>query len=318
MYPQSTVQKIGNRLMVDTGDIGKTILLSGTGRSGTTWVEEVINHDNSYRIIFEPFTGRKLDILVGWENKQYLRPSNRDAAYLKAARAILSGKIKSPAIDHLNHRYFARRRIVKDIRTNLLLGWIKENFPQIPIILLLRHPCAVANSKLQLGWGCDLVELFRQTDLVTDFLSPFRERIDAAVDLFDRHILLWCIENYVPLSQFAPGEALVVFYERLVLSPEEHIPRIMDHVGRPYSNDVIAMTKKPSAFARPHSTVFSGEDPLRSWEKHISRSQRKRAADILSWFGLDKVYGADSLPCVSENEALASFSLRPGEPDGPA
>ena len=33
---------------IDTGKKNSTIFLSGMGRSGTTWISEIINHDNSY------------------------------------------------------------------------------------------------------------------------------------------------------------------------------------------------------------------------------------------------------------------------------
>jgi hypothetical protein len=72
----------------------------------------------------------------------------------------------------------------------------------MPIILLLRHPCAVVASRLALGWKDNLFETMEQEDLVEDFLLPMETRIRAASDGFERHLFLWCIDNYVPLRQF--------------------------------------------------------------------------------------------------------------------
>ena len=52
------------------GDPGKTVFLAGTGRSGTTWLAGLINHDQSYRDVFEPFHPGKVEALGGF--KSYL------------------------------------------------------------------------------------------------------------------------------------------------------------------------------------------------------------------------------------------------------
>jgi hypothetical protein len=46
----------------------------------------------------------------------------------------------------------------------------------MPIILLLRHPCAVVASRLALGWKDNLFETMEQEDLVEDFLLPMETR----------------------------------------------------------------------------------------------------------------------------------------------
>jgi len=43
----------------------KTVLLAGTARSGTTWVQEMINFDGSYRVLFELFHSKEIEALAG-------------------------------------------------------------------------------------------------------------------------------------------------------------------------------------------------------------------------------------------------------------
>jgi hypothetical protein len=301
------IQTIGNRFLIDTGDYQNTVFLAGTGRSGTTWVEEVINHDNSFRVIFEPFSIRKLGLLKGWKDKQYLREENMEPLFVDAAREILNGNVKAEAIDHFNFRYIARRRIVKDIRANLLLRWMKRHFPEMPIILLLRHPCAVASSKLELGWDTDLDSFLCQEDLVEDFLAPLAARIGDTEDPFDKHIFMWCIENYVPLCQFDRGEILVLFYEHLCLEPRREIERIMSFIGERFSIDAVEKSRRPSLFSRKHSAVLSGGDPVSAWMKKISENQTERAISILRTFGLDRVYGPGPVPLLTGEDILDVF-----------
>src|SRR5829696_6063462 len=116
------------------------LFLAGSGRSGTTWLSEIINHRRGYRYVFEPFNPREVGPFEHFNTKQYLRPDDQREEFLEPARLALTGGLRDPWTDRFNGRIVARRRLIKDIRANLLLGWIRANFPGMPIILLLRHP----------------------------------------------------------------------------------------------------------------------------------------------------------------------------------
>jgi len=296
------------KIYFDIGDYRRTIFLAGTGRSGTTWVQDVINYDGSYRIMFEPFHSKKNMLLTEWNYRQYLRVDNHQQKFLKPATVILSGKIRDPWVDKYNKRIFVSKRLIKDIRANLILKWIKENFAQIPVILLLRHPCAVASSKLKLGWDTHLDDFLRQAELMQDFLNPFKKEILAAKDIFDKHIFMWCIENYVPLRQFREGEILVIFYEDLCVSPKKNINEIMDFLGEKAPTNLPELLEKPSPTSRVDSAVVSGTNLLEAWNKNISDQQVSRAFEILEFFGLQQLYGREGMPLLEGKEALKLFS----------
>ena len=70
-------RRFGMRLVIDRDrDYRSSVLLAGTGRSGTTWVSEIINHRNEYRYVFEPFNHQKLRIAQPFGPKRYLRPDD--------------------------------------------------------------------------------------------------------------------------------------------------------------------------------------------------------------------------------------------------
>ena len=226
------LQRYRRRFFVDAGDYRNTVFLAGTGRSGTTWLENIVNHDNGFRVMYEPFHSVRVPLLKGWRYRQYLSADNRDRRFLEPAARILGGSVRNGWIDQLNGRFIARKRLIKDIRANLILKWIKRHFPEIPIVLLLRHPCAVAQSKVKLGWETHLDEFLLQPDLVNDFLAPVHDAVKGARDVFDRHVVMWCVENWVPLRQFAPGEILVVFYEDLCTRTWQATESVLSFVGR--------------------------------------------------------------------------------------
>jgi hypothetical protein len=287
-------------------DLGKgnhrsSVFLAGSGRSGTTWLSQIINHRRRFRYVFEPFNPREVVPFAHFRTKQYLRPDDRREEYLEPARLALTGGLRDPWIDRFNGRIVARRRLIKDIRANLLLGWMRANFPGMPIILLLRHPCAVVTSRLALGWRENLSETMEQQELVEDFLLPMEPEIRAAQGDFERHLFLWCIDNYVPIKQFGPGEVHLTFYENLLARPEEELQSLFTALGEDFDERVYEIMGRPSPLSRKNAP-----DPsLEGWRSHVSDHQLERAVEILRLFDLDHLYyGARAMPDPSGAYAL--------------
>jgi len=287
--------------------IDASVLLAGSGRSGTAWLQELINYDLSHRILFEPFHPEKIDLLKDWNHSQYLRPNNQSNTYYGPAHTILSGDIRHEWIDARSRVLTPHRRIIKDIRTQLLLKWIQHHFPEVPIVMLLRHPCAVAHSRSVLNWDARLDGYLGQDELMADYLQPFRKVIEGAHTPFEQHITAWCIENLVPLKQFSAGEMLVVFYEHLCLRPEREIRRIFTYLGRAYSPQVLAAARRPSALSRNHSSILNGADPVEYWRESINEEQINAAWEICRLFGMQSLYGKGNLPLLDGRQALELF-----------
>ena len=275
-------------------DHRSAVFLAGSGRSGTTWVSEVVNYRRDHRLVFEPFDPERVPLCRNFRRKQYLRPDDRREEYLDPARRILSGGLRNTWTDRFHRKFIARRRLVKDIRANLLLGWMRANFPGMPIILILRHPCAVAASKLALGWKDNLASVMDQEDLVEDHLKPFESEIRAANTDFERHVFLWCIENYVPLRQLSPDDTHLVFYEELLSYPEKEILSLFSFLGRDFDDRVYETLDRPSPMSRRGTTA--GDLIPGGWRGVVDESMMKRAVQILSLFGLDRIYGEGPMP----------------------
>lgn len=292
--PRRVLNRLASPLYLDLGgDHRDSVLLAGSGRSGTTWVSEIINHQRDYRYVFEPFHPGKVGLVRDFGWKQYLRPDDLREEFLEPARRIVSGRVRSLWTDRFHRRFVARRRLIKDVRANLLLGWMRANFPGMPILLLFRHPCAVAFSKMKLGWPSRIEEVLGQPELVEDFLEPFVDRGRAAKTDFEQHVFVWCVENYVPLKQLRRGEAHLLFYENLLREPEDALRVLpathgvsLDNVG------VMEKAKRPSSTSRKGSLVVGGS-PTGGWRHELRPDQVSRAAEILGLFGLDSVYGAE-------------------------
>lgn len=281
-------------------DYKKTIFLASSGRSGSTWVSNIINYKNKYRYMFEPFHSNYVDICKDFNYRQYLRSDNSKREFLEPAEIILSGRIRDKWIDRFNRKLICGDRLIKDIRANLLLKWLKSNFPEMKIVLLLRHPMAVVNSRLKLDWGPTLKFFLSQEDLIEDYLEPFMREIKNAQSGFEKQIFSWCIENYVPLKQFKKDEVHVSFYEDFCARPEETIGTLFDFLGVEFNSKIMNMLHIPSPEVRAESAILTGENLIEKWKKNYETEQVKKAIEMLSLFGLDDIYSEDAIP-VSKN-----------------
>jgi hypothetical protein len=295
------VQPLISPLYIDYNpDYRAAIFLAGTEKSGTTWISDIINYRREYRYIFEPFWADRVDLCQSFGPRQYIRPDDDNPAWLGPAKAILSGRIRNSWTDKYHRRFVARQRLIKDIRANLFIKWIHCHFPAVPIILLLRHPCAVVRSHLRRTHLHPKLEPFLvQKELMEDHLAPFREAMEAAQTDFEKYVFRWCIETYVPLKQFKHGEIHLAFYEDFCVSPKTEIDRLFAFLDKPYGQDVYKHLRTPSPVARTESAIVSGGDLIDGWRRQISPEQTAHAVEILGLFGLDKIYSQDSMPNAS-------------------
>jgi len=279
-------------------NINNTILLCGTGRSGTTWLSSIINYNNEFRDMFEPFYPSMVRQVRGLYYKQYIRPENDKYKQLYLANKILTGDIRSLWVDRFNRKVLPKKRLIKDIRVNLMLGWIRENYPHLPIVLIMRHPCAVAVSKVRLNWESNVTCYTNQDELVKDYLDDFLIKINRLKTDFEKHIAVWCIENYVPLRQLKKDDIYVVFYERLCVDPGGEVRKLFEYLDIPYENSVLREMSRPSHMSKAHSAIVNKQNILNNWKKYVSVDDINAAMELVKLFGLDDIYCEDVLPCT--------------------
>jgi len=301
----------------DLHDSRKSVFLAGSARSGTTWLQDIINYDNEFRILFEPFHPENGELFRTWKPSQYLRVGNKSPIYLDPMKDLLQGKVKDSWINSYNRRLFSQKRLIKAVYSNLFLYWMKRNFPEIPIILILRHPCAVANSKMNIVkrnfifTTNPLNRFLDQDDLMEDFLHSYKAELMDDKTVFETFIFMWCIENLIPLKQFQPGEICLTFYENICVNPESEIKRVFTYINKPYSIEVMDKVKTPGVMSRKNSAINLGTDLISSWRKNISKEEIYRALEILNLFGLEKVYNDNDTPQMEGDVTLMTLLQKP-------
>lgn len=295
-HPERIRNKMRHRYYLDlSSDYRDSLVLAGTGRSGTTWISEVINYRNEYRLMDEPDRNGRIEAFAHFNAIQYIRPNDDNPAYIEPLRLALTGRLRNDWADRFNTRIVSNKRLVKFIRASLYLKWLVNHFPGLRVALLLRHPCAVCLSQSRLDWEISLHDiLLAQPQLMEDFLEPFRDQIAAADTLFEKRFWMWTVENYVALSQLEPGDVHLAFYENFCEEPEREIEKLFTFYGKEWDTAIFEAMQKPSNSSKPDSAIITGKNRVDSWMKHITTEQKAIADRMLKQFGLDAIYSVDS------------------------
>ncbi len=289
----------------------EAVWLFGDGRSGTTWLANVINHDQRLAYYFEPIHFGDADLVgrVGGLRPTKYMSVDREAPALEGV------------VDEILRLRFAPRRqpppdakqgvLVKDIFANLMIGWLGERWPWVKKILLVRHPFAVAASKVRLeeraGWqfAAASPEVLAQYDLQSDFLGPYESLFAQELEPFEAHVLAWAVAHYVPLSQLGKDDIHVVFYEDLLDNPAA----TSNELFRFLYGDQWRRHRWPaprSAFDEPSHTSSDRVFAADAWIPVVSEGQRRRGRAILQHFGVDTIYDQEGRPNHGAVDALLS------------
>ncbi len=280
------------------------LFIAGLGRNSVATVAQAIDPVNRYRDMFEPFNKHEVYASRSFNGWLYLRPGDSAARYLTAAEQVISGRLRHPFVDRWNSNKEHKKRLIRETKANLWLGWLRAKFPDLTTVLVLRHPCTVASGSVLLERMDRFAELIAQPDLLQDHLLPFREILACVKDKFDKYVFSWCIQHYVPLRQFSGGKVCLVFYESLCAQPEAEIAKLTSFLRRSFDGDLpeddvsrFMQLKRKGALLDP-------------WRKHLTTDQVRRTVEILQIFGLDEIYSEDTMPDVDGAYRFMSRSAK--------
>ncbi len=286
---------------MDWGGEEDVILLAGMGRSGTTWLSGLLNYEERRRVLFEPFARDMVLQAQPFERIPYISPEEYRPELASLARKILAGRVYGRWVDRDNSSWGYTERIVKTIRANMMLAWLKVQVPSMPIVWLVRHPLAIAWSWTQLGWsvygtqkGGDVEFILGYKKLLRDY--PEIERVARTLNLKDsleRSIFLWGVYHLLPSQELEKGHYCLVYYENLMRNPEAELKRIFDYLGLPQEGVKKALSKRNDASSTNfHQRNIEEEQGklVQNWKVQYTKGEIERARHIVQAFGLGHFY----------------------------
>lgn len=299
---------------------GPPILVTGSHRSGTTWVGALLASSGEIHNIHEPFNpglyrawsrvpmpawfmhidAHNSDIFeADAEAIVTLRPP-AGAMWRRAEGLRQKARVVIEVAGASRARRSGKRPLMKDPIALLSAEWLNRRFGVRPLVLV-RHPAAFLSSILRLGWRLDFSNLSRQEHLLDDLLEPFAAEIEAAVatdmDLLDNGILQWRVFNHV-VAQYRQRHPdwLVMRYEDLAADPLGRARGLYHALGLTWTDEAARAISDLSASNNVAEVDGSDRGGVRrdsseamwTWLSRLSTAQvgeiRERTADVAEAF----------------------------------
>ena len=289
------------------------ILITGSHRSGTTWVGNIIRNLPRIYYLHEPLTPNSItrglfnteiwykyyDPKKEYENIETILNELFSGSY--PFKAMFNFKNSLPHTDYRNPngindgkidlKYFKWRinayidskrlnkkeiiPLIKDPIALTAAEWIHQKWNSKNVILI-RHPAAFVSSLIRLNWRFNFENFTKQPDLIDRFLGPYRSQINnPPKDFISEASLIWtCITKIIIEYQKLYPNWLYIRHEDLSYDPIKEYELLFEKLKLPFSNEVKKVIHSSSNFSNPSEVANS---------KVVHQLQRNSRDNIKNW-----------------------------------
>jgi hypothetical protein len=283
-----------------------TILVTGSPRSGTTWVGQMLAAAPRTGYVHEPFNWNARPIIfreplnywfqfISDQNSEKFTSAIRDTVAWKyplrrnLADAASLGQMISALNDERRfflHRRRGDRQIIKDPIAIFSAEWLAETF-DMNVLVLLRHPAAFCSSIKIKNWRTDFNTFLNQPLLMEKYLRPYEsdlvEHVREGKDIISNAILLWnCIHHTISIYRNNHPEWLFVKHEDLSIDPVNQFRSIYDAFGLEFTQNAESEILNSSGAHNPveqqanNEFVRNSKENIYNWKSRLSESEVAR------------------------------------------
>ena len=298
------------------------ILVTGTHRSGTTWVGKMLAADVDTAYVSEPLNvlhrpGVYRAPVRHWYT--YITDENENE-YLPAFHELLNFQyhtwleIKSirSAKDFLRmgrdfRTYFignmhGQRALIKDPFAALSTAWFSKRL-NCKIVFTARHPVAFVSSLKRLNWPFDFTNLLDQSLLMRDHLEAERDEMKKMLsgDVVDQAALLWrIIHRLVHSTSNLLPDFNIVRHEDLSLDPVAGYKTLYSALDLSFTAKVEETILNASSSENPtklsknktHSVKLDSRANLDNWKKILTPDEVTRIRKLTE--GVSQLFYSDN------------------------
>jgi len=317
------------------GNTIATPIIVGSGRSGTTWVQDVLAQANGYATAFEPLHPDAVPAMAAYAGR-YLRAEDQCGELELFLEQVFSGRVRNTWISYrvrpdrlalraipvtdprgiyewllrwkkLARHYVRYRRdrgkpvLAKFIRANLMLPWLASHF-NVRIAAVVRHPGAVIESKLRLG-GDDwepgaVIERYRgQSGLMAELPEACEKVFHEQLTPAGQHALIWCIENKLLMGRAAEWGIVVGYYEDLLDASDAGTWRsFVKGLGLENVPDTVSRRSASQQASRLTAERGYNSGHYGGWHSRLSTDQIDEIQRVLDVFEIDQYSMNSMLP----------------------
>jgi hypothetical protein len=278
---------------------GRPILVTGSIRSGTTWVGKLLGTAPGIAVIHEPFNvDHQLGMFAHRWSYQYtyltegapestsVEDALRDTLSYKYRPLLHIRKVESlprslGLLRDLPRSWFRRhvshpRPLLKDPIALFSAEWLAERF-DMDVVIMIRHPGAFAWSYVRIAEPNRLTDLIQQRSLREGPLQPFADEIERAAraeDPIHQAAVLWRV-IYATVTGFQERhpEWVVVRHEDLSTHPYDTFPDLLARLDLPF-------TEKTRRFIE---LTTNGQNPVEAPGHKLHHIRRNSLENVIAW-----------------------------------
>lgn len=285
----------------------RPILITGTHRSGSTWVGQMIAQAPRIAYIHEPFHIQHMPGICGAEFKHwfYYITKENEVFFLDSFKKTLCLKYNVRAewragnipahwrrilrdfIKYRIWRLLSYRPLIKDPIAVFSAEWLASRF-DMDVVVLIRHPAAFVGSLKRMGWTHPFSDFLAQPLLMRDHLHNFEtelvEYAEQEHDIIDQGAMLWKIIHYV-IKKYRDSHPnwLFIRHEDISMDPLkgfQHIFRRLAISMPGYVKSTIVDYSKPENPKAPSGAEeFMKRDShenIHSWKRRLTAKEIQR------------------------------------------
>lgn len=286
------------------------ILVTGTHRSGTTWIGKMLAADAATAYISEPLNKlHRPGVFRAKVNHwyQYVCEEN-EGEYLTAFNDLLEfdyhlwDEIRSirsrrdflrmgrDFLIFYNGLMRGQRVLMKDPFAVFSTDWFGKRL-NCKVVVAVRHPAAFVSSLKRLNWPFDFQDLLDQPLLMRDFLEPYRAQMEAAKteDVIGQSALLWnLIYRSVHTTLHQNPDFIAVRHEDLSRDPVGGYRQLYQSLALDFTPRVEKIVLNSSSSENPaepsrkniHSVKVDSRANIEVWKKRLTDDEIKRIRTI--------------------------------------
>lgn len=239
----------------------KRILVSGSHRSGSTWLGKILSLADDVNYVHEPFnlTRYKNTPFTYWfeyiSNNSSKKYQRKVKSYLKYYSTIFHYKnlediLKIRSLKNARRVFYRlkdklkKSTVLKDPIAIMSVEWIYKEF-DCDVVILIRHPAAFVASLKVKDWHFDFNDFLQQKELMATYLAPFKEEIEHYAnnkqDLISQGVLLWkTIYSTIYSYQQNHKDWYFIKHEDLSLNPIEEFDKIFKYLDIDFNEKIKA------------------------------------------------------------------------------
>ncbi len=291
----------------------RPILVTGSHRSGSTWVGRMIANTPTIAYIHEPFHIHHCKGICGAEFKYwftYISDENESSYYDDIKKTIkfeynLREELKTKMLHkdllytlreyckYIIFRSFNFRPLIKDPIALFSAEWLASAF-DMDVIVLIRHPAAFAGSLKRLNWQHPFSDFLSQPLLMKDHLYPFEAELKKFSkknqDIIDQAILLWKMICHMIIKYKEKYDGWIFLrHEDVSLDPLKSFESLFKKLNINFSGKVRRAIIEHTHNFNPSEAPAGGDSLKRNskaniynWKDRLTKSEIERIRESIN------------------------------------